>query len=127
MKQLYILIFYTLRAIISKNGIRINPEINAYYFISLIQAINLVSIFNFLKPILDPIKKFEPTFISFIIIFFLPPFMFNYFFFIKSNRFEMLKKEIIYISISPKWVLVIISFYIVFTILFSGLSLLVNV
>jgi drug/metabolite transporter (DMT)-like permease len=126
MKHFYILFFCTLRTIISKNGVKTNSENNAYYLMSLLEGINLLSIFNVLKSLSESINNFELSFFFCAFIFFVPPFLFNHLFFIRKNRYEILINEIIDEPISPSWFLIAVGTYLIFTIFFFGFSLWVN-
>ncbi len=127
MRELYGFIFYSMRSIISKNGIKTKPETNAYYLISLFEGINMVSVYNLLKSINKSINDYELTLFVFVIIFFSPFFVFNYFFFIKDSRFKVLIREGDYKSKSSLNQLIIVGAYVIFTILFFGFSIWVNV
>jgi hypothetical protein len=126
MRQLYILFFYFLKTIISKNGNKTDPEINAYYLISFIQGINVLSIFNLLKVISKTINHIELSFLSHVIFFFVPPLVFNYFFFVRAQRYKILIEKISNEISSPKYYFVIISGYLILTIFLFGFSIWVN-
>lgn len=126
MRQLYILFFHFLKIIISKNGNKTNPEINAYYLISLIQGINLISIFNILKSISKSINHLDFSLLFFVITFFAPSFLFNYLFFLRENRYKLLIAKISNEFKSPKYYLAIIIGYLVLSIFLFGFSIWVN-
>lgn len=126
MRQLYIMTFYFLKTIISKNGVKDKPEINAYYLISFVQGLNLVSIYNILKSIYKSLNYLEPSLFIFILIFFVPPLLINYLFFIRAKRHKVLIKELFDKPISPKWSLIIVTTYFVFTIFLFAFSIWAN-
>lgn len=126
MRQLYILFFYFLKTIISKNGNKTDPEINTYYLISFIQGINVLSIFNLLKVISKTINDVELSFLSHVIFFFVPPLVFNYFFFVRAQRYKILIEKISNEISSPKYYFVIISGYLILTIFLFGFSIWIN-
>lgn len=126
MRQLYILFFYFLKTIISRNGNKTDPEINAYYLISLIQGINILSIFNLLKVISKTISHVELSFLSHVIFFFVPPLVFNYFFFVRAKRYKILIEKISNEISSSKYYFVLILGYLILTIFLFGFSIWVN-
>lgn len=127
MKRLYIMAFFILKTIISKSGVKDKPEINAYYLISLCQGINLLSIYNILRTIYKSIDNLSLSFFIHVLIFFVPPILMNYLFFIRSERYTVLIKEISDKPISPKWSFIFVMTYLVFTIFFYAFSNWVNV
>lgn len=126
MRRIYVLYFCILKTVISKYGNKTDPEINAYYLISLIQGINVLSIFNLLKVISKTINHIELSFLSHVIFFFVPPLVFNYFFFVRAKRYRILIEKISNEISSPKYYFVIILGYLILTIFIFGFSIWIN-
>lgn len=119
------MVFFILKTIISKNGNKENPESDAHYLISLLQGINLLSVFSILKSTSKSIDRIDVTFLFVATVFFIPPLFLNYLFFMRNNRYVTLFKGIGNIN-SPRYYFTITLSYLVFTILFFGFSIWIN-
>ncbi|KAF0232588.1 MAG: hypothetical protein FD181_3860 [Prolixibacteraceae bacterium] len=126
MSQYYIQFFYILKIIISKNNYRAKSEVNAYYLISLFQGFNLLSIYNIFKSINISLSALDSSFILYVVVFFAPPLLFNYFYFIRNERFiKLMKGDMIYKRVS-KYFMAIVILYLSLTPLFFGISIYIN-
>lgn len=127
MRQYYIQFFYILKIIISKNNSRAKSEINAYYLISLFQGFNLLSFYNIFKSVDISLSVLDSSFILYAIVFFAPPLLINYFYFIKNERYIKLMKDDIFYKRASKYLMVIVLLYLTLTPLFFGISIYINV
>ncbi len=128
MLRYYVAFFHTLKIIISKNNSKGNPKINAYYLISLFQGINFLSIYNILKSFIDSLNNIEMTFIFYVFTFFVPPLILNYIVFLKKSGKEIIfDEEFVFKDVNIKKLLFFTGIYFAFSIIFYGVSILVNI
>ena len=126
LKEQYILFFYVLKSIITKNNPRSNSEMNAFYLLSLFQGINLLSVYNVCKSIFDFFDGINSSFIIFVVVFFLPPFLFNYFFLIRKQNFKSLINNILIKNTNIKTIFIGVGIYLILTSLLFGCSIYLN-
>ena len=93
------------------------PHEIAYWWVSFLVGINLVSAMMLISGIFD-FKIRIGTFV-FIILFFLPPFIFNYYFFINKNNRKVVNGR----KVSSKWFVC----YMLFTVLFFVITGYLNI
>ena len=126
LKELYILFFYVLKSIIAKNNQRSNSEMNAFYLLSLFQGINLLSVYNVCKSKFAFFDSINSSFIIFIVVFFLPPFLFNYFLLIRKQKFKSLINNILIKNTNIKTFFIGVGIYLILTSLLFGYSIYLN-
>ena len=122
MQTFYFMLFFVAKTIAKKN----DPEgafKSAYYLLSLLVSLNLVAFYNILKSFV-PSLNLNFNFLIFFFIFFAPTLIFNYFYFLRNERYIQLEKNYFdkVINLKRNRPFIAFTIYIVLTILLLAVS-----